>query len=111
MKQILDDVKPETTLIHSDSESQYTSHAFNKIVEDNELIHRMSRVSKCIDNGPMEGFSGIIKVEMFQLGTFDTAVYLDQKIKEYIEFFNNEQVTLNMGLAILTEEEILQWVS
>lgn len=111
MKQILDDVKPETTLIHSDRGSQYTSHAFNKIVEDNELIHSMSRVSKCIDNGPMEGFWGILKVEMFQLDTFDTADYLDQKIKEYIEFFNNERVTLNMGLAIPTEEEILQWVS
>ena len=100
MKQILDDVKPETTLIHSDRGSQYTSHAFNKIVEDTELIYSMSRVSKCIDNGLMEGFWGILKVEMFQLDTFDTAVYLDQKTKEYIEFFNNERVTLNIGLAM-----------
>ncbi len=111
MKQITDDVKPGTTLIHSDRGSQYTSHAFHKVVSDNDLIHSMSRVSKCIDNGPMEGFWGTLKVEMFHLDTFDTPEYLDQKIKEYIEFFNNERVTLDMGLAIPTEEKILQMIA
>ena len=111
MNQILHDVNPETTLIHSDRGSQYTSHAFNKVIKDNQLIHSMSRVSKCIDNGPMEGFWGTLKVEMFNLDTFDTPDYLDQKIKEYIEFFNNERVTLDMGLTIPTEEEILKMVA
>lgn len=40
MKQILSDVKPETTFIHSDRGSQYTSHAFNK------MIHIVCRVSQ-----------------------------------------------------------------
>lgn len=111
MKQITDDLKPGTTLIHSDRGSQYTSHAFNKVIEDNELIHSMSRVSKCIDNGPMEGFFGTLKVEMFYLDTFDTPKYLDQKIKEYIEFFNNERVTLDMELAIPTEEKLLEMIA
>lgn len=111
MKQITDEVKPGTTIIHSDRGSQYTSHAFNKVIEDKELIHSMSRVSKCIDNGPMEGFWGTLKVEMFNLDIFDTPEYLDQKIKEYIEFFNNERVTLDMGLAIPTEENILQMIA
>ena len=61
MKQITDDVKTGTTLIHSDRGSQYTSHAFHKVIDDNDLIHSMSRVSKCIDNGPMEGFLGYFK--------------------------------------------------
>ncbi len=29
------------------------------------MIQSMSRVGKCIDNGPMEGFLGTIKTEMF----------------------------------------------
>ena len=111
MKQITDDIKPGTTLIHSDCGSQYTSHAFNKVIKDNDLIHSMSRVSKCIDNGPIEGFWGTLKVEMFNLDTFDAPKYLDQKIKEYVEFFNNKRVTLDMGLAIPTEEEILQMIA
>src|SRR5699024_4990811 len=94
-----------------DRGSQYTSHAFNKVIKDNDLIHSMSRVSKCIDNGPIEGFWGTLKVEMFNLDTFDTPKYLDQKIKEYVEFFNNKRVTLDMGLAIPTEEEILQMIA
>ena len=111
MEQIIDNVNPKTTMIHSDRGSQYTSHAFNKIVTDNHLIHSMSRVSKCIDNGPMEGFWGTLKVEMFKLDTFDTPNYLDQEIKKYIEFFNKERVTLDMGLKIPTGEEILQMVA
>ena len=111
VEQITDEVKPGTTLIHSDRGSQYTSHAFHKVVEDKDLIHSMSRVSKCVDNGPMEGFWGTLKVEMFNLDTFDTPEYLDQKIKEYIEFFNNERVTLDMGLAIPTEEKILEMIA
>lgn len=50
MGQIIDNVNPKTTMIHSDRGSQYTSHAFNKIVTDNNLIHSTSRVSKCVDN-------------------------------------------------------------
>lgn len=111
MKQILSDVKPETTFIHSDRGSQYTSHTFNKMIKENKRIHSMSRVSKCIDNDPMEGFWGTLKVEMFNLDTFDTPAYLDRKIKTYIAFFNNERVTLDMGLAIPTEEKILQMVA
>lgn len=111
LQQILDDVKPETTLIHSDRGSQYTSHAFNQTIKNHEIIHSMSRVSKCIDNGPMEGFWGTLKVEMFNLDTFDTPAYLDRKIKAYIAFFNNERVTLDMGLTIPTEEKILQRIA
>lgn len=111
MKQITDDVKPGTTLIHSDCGSQYTSYAFHKVIEDNDLIHSMLRVSKCIDNRLMEGFWDTLKVEMFNLNTFNTPEYSDEKIKEYIEFFNNERVTLDMGLATPTEEKILQMIA
>ena len=50
----------------------------------------MTRVSKCIDNGPMEGFWVTLKVEMFKLDTFDSPQYLDQEIKKYIEISNKK---------------------
>lgn len=31
------------------------------------MIQSMSRVGHCIDNGPIEGFWGIIKSEMYQM--------------------------------------------
>jgi putative transposase len=40
--------------IHSDRGYQYTSLGFKKILDDNEMTQSMSRVGRCIDNGPME---------------------------------------------------------
>lgn len=52
-------------IFHSDRGAQYTSKAFKRKVEEQGMIQSMSRVGKCIDNGPMEGFFGILKTEMF----------------------------------------------
>ena len=56
------DAKP---IFHSDRGFQYTSKIFKSKIEETEMIQSMSRVGKCIDNGPMEGFFGILKSEMF----------------------------------------------
>ncbi|MGL5230793.1 MAG: transposase [Cetobacterium sp.] len=37
---------------------------------DRGIIHSMSRVGKCIDNGPMKGFFGNIKCEKYYLKKF-----------------------------------------
>lgn len=54
------DVHP---LFHSDRGFQYTNRAFHAKLEAAGMTQSMSRVAKCIDNGPMEGFWGIIKRE------------------------------------------------
>ena len=60
----------------------------------------MSLVGKCIDNGPMENFWGIIKEEMYRLATYNTFEELEEDIKGYIKFYNTKRVTLKMGLKI-----------
>ena len=97
---ILDDVIPDKSMIHSDRGSQYTSHFFKNLVTDNQLIHSMSRVGKCIDNGPMENFWGIIKTEMYYQNKYDSFEDLARDIASYITFYNQERVTLKMGLKI-----------
>ncbi|WP_243282529.1 DDE-type integrase/transposase/recombinase, partial [Anaerostipes butyraticus] len=52
-------------LFHSDRGFQYTNRAFHARLEAAGMIQSMSRVAKCIDNGPMEGFWGIIKRERY----------------------------------------------
>ena len=52
------DAKP---IFHSDRGFQYTSKTFKKKLEKQEMTQSMSRVGHCIDNGPTEGFWGIIK--------------------------------------------------
>src|SRR5699024_12353472 len=67
ISQIEDLVIPTQTLLHSDRGYQYTSKDFKKYIEKHQLVQSMSRVGKCIDNGPMENFWGIIKEEMYRL--------------------------------------------
>ena len=43
----------------------------------------MSRVGRCIDNGPMEGFWGINKCEMYYLNKFDDYDSLAAAIESY----------------------------
>ena len=50
-------------LFHSDQGFQYTNRIFHTKLESAGMIQSMSRVTKCIDNGPMERFWGILKRE------------------------------------------------
>lgn len=70
------------------------------MVTDNQLVHSMSRVGKCIDNGPMENFWGILKSEMYYLNKYDTFEKLSSDIATYIKFYNQERVTLKMKVKI-----------
>ena len=61
------EVKP---LFHSGRGYQYTSKSFRKKLEEAGMTQSMSRVSRCIDNGPMEAFWGMLKSEMYYLKNF-----------------------------------------
>ncbi|AXY25688.1 hypothetical protein CL176_06570 [Suicoccus acidiformans] len=99
--QIEDEIISGETLFHSDRGFQYTSHFFKAFVDKHELIRSMSRVGKCLDNGPMEAISSTLKEEVYRLKTYDRFEELEVDIARYIDFYNNERVTLAMGLKIL----------
>ncbi|MFD1607919.1 IS3 family transposase [Oceanobacillus luteolus] len=98
--QIKNTIIPTNTLFHSDRGFQYTSHGFRNFVKEHKINQSMSRVGKCIDNGPMENFWGIIKEEMYRLTTYNTFEELEKDIKTFIEFYNTKRITLKMGLHI-----------
>ena len=75
-------------LFHSDRGVQYTSRAFHKKLESAGMIQSMSRVGKCIDNGPMEGFWGILKRERYYGRHFSSREALVSMIEEYITYYN-----------------------
>ena len=80
---------PNTKAIfHSDRGYQYTSKAFKRMIEKQGMTQSMSRVGKCIDNGPMENFWGILKTEMFYLEKFNNITDLNKAIDEYMNFYN-----------------------
>ncbi|WP_025728502.1 IS3 family transposase, partial [Atopobacter phocae] len=71
-----------------------------QFIKDHQAIQSMSRVGKCIDNGPMENFFGMLKSELYYLNKYDTFESLTKDIDQYIHFFNTKRITLKMGLAI-----------
>jgi len=75
-------------LFHSDRGFQYTSKLFKKKLDEAGMTQSMSRVARCIDNGPMESFWGMIKSEMYYLHKFATYEELEAAVIEYINYYN-----------------------
>ncbi len=84
-------------LFHSDRGFQYTSKFFKVKLDAQGMTQSMSRVGRCIDNGPMEAFWGTLKVEMYYLRTFQDSESLKHAIEEYIAFYNNERFQERLG--------------
>ena len=78
-------------LFHSDRGFQYTNKVFQKRLMEHEMVQSMSRVGHCIDNGPLEGFWGIIKTEMYQIYDIKDEASLRFAIKDYIRFYSEER--------------------
>lgn len=88
----LDSYPKATPMIHSDRGFQYTSYGFRHKLEYYKMTQSMSRVGKCIDNGPMEGFWGILKCEKYYLHKYQTFDELSIAIDEYINFYNTKRL-------------------
>ena len=95
------DAKP---IFHSDRGFQYTNKIFHQKLVDQGMVQSMSRVAHCIDNGPMEGFWGILKRECYYGRRFTSRESLVQTIEGYIDYYNNQRVQRNLG--ILTPMEV-----
>lgn len=69
------------------------------------MAQSMSRVAKCIDNGPtMEGFWGIIKRERDYGKRFTSRTSLVSMIETYIEYYNNKRLQRHLGVLTLMEK-------
>jgi transposase InsO family protein len=91
-------------LFHSDRGFQYTNRAFHVKLEVAGMTQSMSRVAKCIDNGPMEGFWGILKRERYYGNRFTSRESLVKMIEEYIEYYNNKRLQRNLGVLTPMEK-------
>jgi len=76
-------------IFHSDRGFQYTSTVFQRKLKEQEMKQSMSRVGHCIDNGPIEGFWGIIKSEMYEITDEESLRYA---INDYMRFYSEERL-------------------
>ncbi|SDN72724.1 IS3 family transposase, partial [Acetanaerobacterium elongatum] len=68
------------------------------------MTQSMSRVAHCIDNGPMEGFWGILKRERYYGRRFTSKQKLIQMIESYISYYNTRRVQRNLGVLTPLEK-------
>ncbi len=94
-------------LFHSDRGFQYTNRTFHHKLVQAGMTQSMSRVAHCIDNGPMEGFWGILKRERYYGRRFTSKRELVQMIQQYIRCYNTRRVQRNLGVLTPTEKHAL----
>lgn len=90
-------------LFHSDRGFQYTSKQFSARLKKHHMKQSMSRVAHCIDNGPMEGFWGILKRETYYARRFTSRSDLVNTIETYIRYYNTERIQRKLQLMTPVE--------
>ena len=89
-------------LFHSDRGYQYTNRTFHHKLEKAGMTQSMSRVAKCIDNGPIEGFWGILKRERYYGKRFTSK-------KELVDMIENISVTTTTNVFSATSAYSRRW--
>jgi putative transposase len=65
---------------------------------EGKIVQSMSRVGRCIDNGPMESFWGTLKCEKYYLRrNYPNFEELQEDIDAYIYFYNNERLQAKLN--------------
>lgn len=91
-------------LFHSDRGFQYTNRTFHHKLVKAGMTQSMSRVAHCIDNGPMEGFWGIMKRERYYGRRFTSKRELVHMIESFIRYYNTRRVQRNLGVLTPMEK-------
>ncbi len=88
--------KEATPMLHSDQGWQYQMKEYQHILQEYNITQSMSRKGNCLDNSVMENFFGRLKTEMFFGEQFKSVKDFEDKLSEYICYFNNERVSLKL---------------
>ena len=91
-------------LFYSDRGFQCINRTFYSELEKAKMKQSISRVAKCIDNAPMEGFWGILKRERYYGKRFASRKELVQMIEDYIIYYNNRRAQRNLGVLTPMEK-------
>lgn len=79
------------TYLHTDQGSVYASMAYDKLIQDKNIIRSMSRAGTPTDNPVNESLNGWIKEELFldyHINTLCDRYWVHCAISEYIDFYN-----------------------
>ncbi|MDC8101537.1 IS3 family transposase [Chryseobacterium rhizosphaerae] len=86
----------QNLILHSDQGWQYQMRLYQNILKQKGIIQSMSRKGNCLDNAIIENFFGTLKSEMFYLKKFKSIQELKDEIHQYIDYYNNDRIRLNL---------------
>jgi putative transposase len=92
---------------HSDAGSQYTSYAFNQVLDDHGVLASIGSVGDAYDNALAESFVDSFKTELIADRVWRTRSQLELAIVEYVAWFNNERLHQALGDRPPAEVEAL----
>jgi len=82
---------------HSDAGSQYTSYAFNEVLEDHNVLASIGSVGDAYDNAMAESFVDTFKTELVRDRVWRTRTHLELAIIEWVAWFNNDRLHESLG--------------
>ncbi len=84
-------VNMEGVILHSDQGFQYTSKPFNRKLKRLGMLGSHSRRGNCLDNACIESFFSHLKTEKIYLTKPGTLAEVEQHVREYISFYNENR--------------------
>lgn len=84
-------------ILHSDQGWQYQMLQYQNKLKQNGIIQSMSRKGNCLDNAIIENFFGTLKSELYYQKKYESSDQLKKDIREYIEYYNNNRIKLNLN--------------
>jgi len=82
---------------HSDAGSQYTSFAFNQVLDDHGVLASIGSVGDAYDNALAESFVDTFKTELIADRVWRTRTQLELAIIEWVAWFNNDRLHESLG--------------
>ena len=82
--------------LHSDQGWQYQMKRYQILLKEKGIQQSMSRKGNCLDNAIIENFFGILKSELFYLKKYKSINELKNEITQYIDYYNNDRIKLNL---------------
>ncbi len=82
---------------HSDAGSQYTSFAFQQVLDDHRVLGSIGSVGDAFDNALAESFVDSFKTELIVDRVWRTRSQLELAIVEWVAWFNNDRLHESLG--------------
>lgn len=81
-------------IVHSDQGWHYQMPDYQAKLQSLEFIQSMSRKGNCLDNAPIESFFNLLKCECLNCCKIQNIEDLTTITEDYVQWFNNERISL-----------------